>query len=75
MSDHYGPWHSHDSAPQMELYIGLADVQKKDANCLSPDPQVVLGVHIEVAFVPWRRDRYQSGIDVYIIAGMWNPSI
>ena len=29
-SDHYGPWHSHDSAPQMGLYIGLAEVQKKN---------------------------------------------
>ena len=22
-SDHYGPWHSHNSAPQMGLYFGL----------------------------------------------------
>ena len=29
MSDHYGLWHSHDSAPQMQLYIGLAEEQKK----------------------------------------------
>ena len=29
MSDHYGPWHSHDSAPQTGPYIGLADVLKK----------------------------------------------
>ena len=28
MSKHYGPWHSHDSAPQMG-YNGLADEQKK----------------------------------------------
>ena len=28
-SDHYGPWHSHDSAPRMGPCIGLADVQKK----------------------------------------------
>ena len=30
MSDHYGPWHSHDSAPQMGLCIGLADVKNKN---------------------------------------------
>ena len=28
-SDHYGLWHSHDSAPQMGLYIGWAEARKK----------------------------------------------
>ena len=30
MSDQYGLWHSHDSAPQMGLYIGLVEEQKKN---------------------------------------------
>ena len=28
-SDDYRPWHSHDSAPQMRPYIGLAEEPKK----------------------------------------------
>ena len=26
-SDHYGPWHSHDSAPQMGRYLRLAEAK------------------------------------------------
>ena len=27
-SDHYGPWHSHNSATQMGPYIGLVEAKK-----------------------------------------------
>ena len=36
MSDHYGPWHSHDSASQMGPYIGLADESKSFSKKILP---------------------------------------
>ena len=34
MSDHYGPWHSRDSAPQMGPYFRLAEAEKKKKKLL-----------------------------------------
>ena len=39
MSDQYGPWHSHDSAPQMGPYTGLAEEHKKGVTTYTPPPR------------------------------------
>jgi hypothetical protein len=53
MYDRYGPWHGHDSAPQMGPFTGLADAQKKKTQIMECWVCGVVGESFEAKFNWW----------------------
>ena len=45
-SNHYGPWHSHDSAPQMGPYFGLAEAKNH------PEERLLDQAQARVSYTP-----------------------